>query len=156
MTEIVPLAGRPDLIERLAEALRLEWADWYGVQPREQTVAELAERARLDGIPLGLVAVDGEVLVGTVALNAASIATHTHLTPWLGGLWVDAAHRGRGTGAALVAACRREAARLGYERLYAATASAGSLFRRDGWRRIDAVELPAHPGERIDVFARAP
>ena len=33
-----------------------------------------------------------------------------------------------------------------------ATCEAQGLFRRDGWVRFDTVELPAHPGETIEVF----
>lgn len=156
MIAIRLLAERPDLIRPLADALREEWPEWYGAQPHAQTVAEMAQRARSDAVPMGLVAVDAGRLVGAVALNASSIATHTHLTPWLGGLWVEGASRGRGVGSALVVDCREAAARLGIRRLYAATATAGGLFRRDGWRVIDTGELPAHAGELIEVFARAP
>ena len=150
--EIVHLADRPELAETLADALTLEWPEWYGRIGREAAVAEMRERAQRDAIPLGLVALEDGQLVGTAALNPSSIPTHPHLTPWLGGLWVAPAARGRGLGEALVGACRAEAARLGFERLYAATATARSLFLRDGWEEMETVTLDAHPGELIAVF----
>ncbi len=150
--EIALLADRPDLIDAVVDALIVEWPEWYGLSSREEILQEVRSRAQSDDIPLTLVAVDDAEMVGTVSLNLASIPTHTHLSPWLGGLWVADGRRGKGTGSALTAACRAHAERLGFERLYAATASAQGLFRRDGWVRFDAVELPAHPGETIEVF----
>lgn len=151
--EIALLADRPELVDAVVDALLVEWPEWYGLSSREEIFNEVRSRAQSDEIPLTLVAADdGGRLAGTVSLNPASIPTHTHLSPWLGGLWVDAEGRGKGTGSALVAACRAHAERLGFERLYAATASAQGLFRRDGWVRFDTVELPAHPGETIEVF----
>lgn len=150
--EIASLADRPDLADAVTDALLVEWPEWYGLTSRDEILNEVRSRAQHDEIPITLVASHGEDLIGTVSLNPASIPTHAHLTPWLGGLWVAETERGKGTGSALVAACRTQADRLGFERLYAATASAQGLFRRDGWVRFDAVELPAHPGETIEVF----
>ncbi len=150
--EVALLAYRPELVDAVADALLVEWPEWYGLSSREEILNEVRSRAQSDEIPLTLVALDADRLAGTVSLNPTSIPTHTHLSPWLGGLWVHAEGRRNGTGSALVAACRAHAERLGFERLYAATASAQGLFRRDGWVRFDTVELPAHPGETIEVF----
>lgn len=154
--EILPLGLRPDLVPVLADALRDAWPEWYGVQPRDQTVEEMQARAQVDALPLALVALEDGELAGTAALDFASIPTHAHLSPWLVGLWVAPAHRRRGLGGRLVAACRAQAAMLGVDELHAATADSGSLFRADGWEVIDTAELDAHPGARIEVFRRRP
>lgn len=156
MTEIVLLADRPGLVPALAEVLVRAWPEWYGAGGAADALAEARLRSGRDGPPLALLALDGEAVVGTVALGARSIASHAHLTPWLVGLWVDPAWRRRGLGGRLVAAARAEAARLGLPRLHAATASAEGLFLRDGWRRIDTVRLDDHPGEDIAVLSCEP
>lgn len=150
--EIALLADRPELVDAVVDALQVEWPEWYGLSSRDEIQNEVRSRAQSDEIPMTLVAIGADRMVGTVSLSPVSIPTHTHLSPWLGGLWVEAEGRGKGAGSALVAACRAHAERLGFECLYAATASAQGLFLRDGWVRFDTVELPAHPGETIEVF----
>lgn len=154
--EILPLAARPELVPVLADALREAWPEWYGVQPRAQTVAEMQARAQADAIPACLVALEDGELAGTAAIAAASIDSHAHLTPWLVGLWVRPVSRRRGVGGRLVAASRELAAHLGLPVLHAATADAGPLFLADGWAEIDAVELEAHPGARVGVYRCEP
>lgn len=134
--EIVRLVDRPDLLPQLARGYRAEWPVWYGPRGRADAEADLTQRLRSDGLPLGLVAVDGETAVGAVALAERSIDSHAHLAPWLIGLWVAPDRRGNGLGALLIRAAADEAGRQGVQRLYAGTATAVSLFEREGWTMI--------------------
>lgn len=134
--EIVRLVDRPNLLPALAVGYQAEWPRWYGPKGPADAVADLTARLRKDGLPLGLVAVDGDTPVGAVALAERSIDSHRHLAPWLVGLWVEPQRRGKGVGALLVRAAAGEAQRLGITRLYAGTATAVSLFKREGWRLI--------------------
>ena len=151
---VVALAERPELIPAVAEALRREWTDWYGREDFTDTLFEFSRRARTDGVPMTLVAVDGARLVGAASLVEASIATHAHLSDWIGGLWTAPDRRGEGVGAALVEACCGHALRLGVTTLHAATASAERLFLRAGFERFDTAALAAHPGEAIAVLRK--
>jgi len=151
---VVALAERPELIPGVTEALRREWADWYGREDFTDTLFEFSRRARTDALPMTLVAVDGARLVGAASLVQASIATHAHLTNWIGGLWVTPERRGQGIGAALVEAACDHAKRLGMGDLHAATATAEALFVRAGFERIDTATLDAHPGEPIAVLRK--
>lgn len=153
MTRIVLLADAPEQLDALVVALRSAWPDWYGREPPEVTREEFSNRARRDAVPLAVVALDGDALIGAASLSIRSIASHEHLTPWLTGLWVAPERRRAGLGRALVEAVRRHARRLGVHRLHAATASAGSIFAADGWTRFD--ETSGH-GETIGVWRVAP
>ena len=63
--------------------------------------------------------------------------TRKDLSPWLAGVFVSPAFRGRGHGAALVTAVEDHATRVGVERLYLYTNSAQSLYEKLGWVEIE-------------------
>lgn len=138
------LIDHGEAVTPLAELLEDEWPDWYN--PRGASArADLAERMARDRLPLGIVAfVDGAV-AGTCALASRSGGLVTERSPWLGGLVVAPAYRNRGVGSALLARTRAEARRLGYERVYALTATADALFSRAGWRLVDTVLVGKDP-----------
>lgn len=146
---IQPLHLHSGYVEPLARGYEAAWPDWYGAGGPGDAGADLLARARKQ-IPFGLVAISGDRPIGAAAITESSIASHQHLTPWLVGLWVDAAHRRHGVGGLLVSAARCAALSLGANRLFAATATAGSLFVRDGWLVVDHV--PADAGG-LSVFA---
>jgi len=151
--QIVRLADRPDLIPALAAAYETEWPEWYGPGGPGEALADLRERAQAGVIPLGLIAVEGDVLLGAAALAESSIESHLHLSPWLVALWTAPEHRRRGVGAAIINGCVAEARALGVERLYAATATAPRLFERCGWRFLEHGEDERHPAS---VFVISP
>jgi len=78
----------------------------------------IRRRAVEDRVPLALVALVGDELIGTVSLKEREDTTAEVLTPWIGGLLVDEAWRGKGIGAALLAGAKAAAARIGYPWLH--------------------------------------
>lgn len=150
-TTIVLLADRPDLAPALAVGYEAEWPGWYGPggQGEGTALADLAGRAQAGRLPLGLAAVlDGEA-VGVLALTETSGPGRAEWGPWLGGFWVRADLRGQGIGAALIRAAVPQAARLGFPTLFAATASAVSLFKREGWTLLQTVD---HEGKATAIL----
>ncbi|MEA2531726.1 MAG: hypothetical protein QOG89_3370, partial [Thermomicrobiales bacterium] len=57
-------------------------------------------------------------------------------SPWLAGLYVSPAQRGRGVGSALVRHAVRRAATMGVGRLYLYTGPGRGFYERLGWRPI--------------------
>ena len=118
------LADRREFIPMLARWLHAEWGR---LRPTE-TVA--ARTARLEGacghrqVPTAFVAVndnadDGDPQpLGCASLVACDLATRAELSPWLAGVFVVPAHRGRGVGAALVGRVIEETRILGFPHLY--------------------------------------
>lgn len=138
------LVDHPEAIEPLVALFEREWADWYNPQGASART-DLSERARRNGLPLGIVAMRDEVVLGTCALTTSSGGLVTERSPWLGGLLVDPAQRRQGVAAALLERARREAGRLGHRRLHALTADAAALFENEGWRMIDTIEVDRRP-----------
>jgi predicted N-acetyltransferase YhbS len=80
-------------------------------------------------VPLCLVALQGDAPVGVVNLVDNDDEQHTDWHPWLAGLVVEPAQRGRGIGTQLVQALLGHAQRLGFERVYFGTDGPGFYAR---------------------------
>ncbi|MEZ4224760.1 MAG: GNAT family N-acetyltransferase [Polyangiaceae bacterium] len=126
----------PELLPTLAQWFRAEWEPYYGKSGPGDAEEDLSASMRRDELPLCLVALEGDALLGTISLGASSIS-HPQCTPWGRALLVAPFARGRGVGSALVAAVEVEARRLGYAELFMSTDSANRIVERRGWKAID-------------------
>ena len=153
MVTVIPLRQRPEFRAFFAAQFESEWPRWYGPGGPGNAREDLDAFANPEGqLPVGVIALDDAGSpIGIAALKAASIATHTHLSPWATAGYVVPARRRAGVGARLLAALLAEAERLGFHTIYCATASAATLLEREGWSRIDEVE---HDGQRQLIFRR--
>lgn len=86
--------------------------------------ADSAER-----LPLCLVALHQDAVVGAVNLVDSDDDDHPEWTPWLAGMVVAESWRGQGVGSALVRALLQEARRLGVDRVYFGTDGPGFYTR---------------------------
>jgi GNAT superfamily N-acetyltransferase len=118
---IRPLADHPEHAAGVAERTYRLWGrlicEDTGMSASEFTEV-IRGRAVNDSVPLTLIALAGDKLVGTVSLKQDEASTAANLSPWIGGLLVDEAWRAKGVGAALLAEAELTAARLGYSWLY--------------------------------------
>ncbi len=146
---IALLADHPEVLAELAAALKQEWPQWYG--EHGDAAADLNERSRYGGLPLGLVALEEGRAIGTLAIADRATPSHSHLTPWIVGFWVDASRRNRGIGARLLKAACAQAWTAGFEQLYVATATASRFFLREGWHRIDVGTTEG--GGKVEIFS---
>jgi GNAT superfamily N-acetyltransferase len=146
---VVLLADRPGLIAPLAAAYEAEWPEWYGAAGPGDAEADLRERSRRDGLPLGLVLADGDELLGALALTGPTIERYAHRTPWVGGGWTRPDRRRQGLGALLLEGAVRHARRLGFPQLHVATSTAAPLIARQGWALLETAE---HEGHDLSVF----
>ncbi|MEY2688709.1 MAG: hypothetical protein RL375_2907 [Pseudomonadota bacterium] len=119
----------PDHRPAVAEMIWREfWTDVPGATA--QGMADrLALAARPDAVPLCLVALHEGQPVGVVNLVENDDDVHVDWTPWLAGLVVAEAWRGRGVGSALVTRLLHEARRLGIERVHLGTDGPGFYTR---------------------------
>ena len=146
-----PLRAHAALCPFFVAAFEAEWPSWYGPHGPGHAGDDLAAFANPEGVlPVGLVALapDGQP-VGVAALKAESIPSHAHLLPWAAAGYVAPSWRRRGVGTLLLRGLLKEAARLGHQAVYCATATSASLLRREGWQLIDRVD---HDGHGLEVF----
>jgi GNAT superfamily N-acetyltransferase len=128
-----------------------EWEPYYGTQGPGDAEVDLRASMNRSDLPLCLIALDGEELLGTISLKAESIS-HPELSPWGAALLVAPKVRGQGVGTFLVAALEEEARRLGFTRIYMSTDAANGIVEARGWSAIDTAD--SLRGE-VTVYERA-
>ncbi|MBZ9795074.1 GNAT family N-acetyltransferase [Mesorhizobium sp. ES1-4] len=117
----------------------------------EEDAAGLRNLLTSGGFETALIARVDDVPVGACLLVRHELEPAHDVTPWLAGLVVDAAHRGNGTGTALVKAIEAHASSAGVEMLYLYTWQAREFYTRLGW---DAVEACEQDGETMMLMSR--
>ena len=145
MSRIFLLADRPDLVEPVG---RLRWREWgHAPEPEDPAFWVKATRreAGRDALPFTMVAVDAAgAVIGAIGLGEYDRAEPRDRGPWVLGMVVDPARRGRGLGRALLRALQERAAEVGHHELWVATGNAAGFYERCGWRHVayadDAVE----------------
>lgn len=149
---IVPLSDRPDLLPVVAGWYFQEWG---GHVPGLRL---LDEQQRLevflhgDELPLLLIALDGDVPVAAAQLKFHERTERPERLHWLGGVYVDPAHRGRGLAEKVIAELLARGRALGVRDIYLQTeADDGGLYRRLGWGPLESVQHAAGMPVRIMV-----
>ena len=142
------LADHPRYLPLLVDAFFAEWPEWCSRVGRPAV-----ERIFVASHPLPaiLVALDGDELLGTIALRPWFAEEPMGQTPWVRQLLVLPPHRGRGVDRALITAVTARAMALGFDRLHAATNRIERLLVRRGWEVFDRVE---RDGERFAWLRR--
>lgn len=91
-------------------------------------------------MPTVLVLLEDEVPVGMVAICEDDLKGRSDLNPWLAGLYVEPAHRGKGHAKRLIGALEALAANHGIKHLFLYTSSAQTLYASVGWQTCEIFE----------------
>ncbi len=132
------LADHTDVIPTLTDWYILEWEPYYGIQGPGDAKDDLDSRCNHEVIPIGLVAMEGDQVCGTVALD---LDTATNLTPSVVGLLVGRDYRRRGIATALIESVEDLACRLEYSQIYISISVLGDLLTSMGWHALEDVEF---------------
>jgi predicted N-acetyltransferase YhbS len=126
---VAHLFEHPEHRSRIAQLIHDEFWRVVPGASAQTMEARLAQAGDAHAIPLCLIALSGDEPIGVVNLVANDDEAHPEWTPWLAGLVVEPAQRGRGVGTRLVQALRVQARRLGYPRVYFGTDGPGFYAR---------------------------
>jgi len=127
------LADHLDTIPILAKWFRDQWSDYYADWSQTEMENDFLEDASRDRLPIRLVAVESNKLVGTIVLRENNPTIPPEFQPELGGLFVFASHRGHGIGTELVRAGMKLAHDQGYETVFATTVAATGILESLSW-----------------------
>jgi len=133
------LADHLDTIPILAKWFRDQWPDYYADWSQTEMENDFLEDASRDRLPIRLVAVASNQLVGTIVLRENNPAIPPEFQPELGGLFVLASHRGHGIGTELVRVGMKLAHDQGYETVFATTVAAAGILESLGWEFVKTV-----------------
>jgi GNAT superfamily N-acetyltransferase len=148
------LAEHPNLVGAIAEMRWREWGQEPGREDLSWWVDVTASEAGRRGLPVTWAAVD-EVggAAGAVGLGEFGIAERRDRSPWVLGMIVRAASRGRGVGRLLLSSLERYAAGQGYPQIWVATGDpAVGFYRRCGWQETE--RLPPAWGDQLTILTR--
>ena len=145
------LADHPELCPTLARWRWEEWGHLTPDRPLQQWIERLTEHMHRDHIPLTVIAFDENQPAGLASLVFHDMDTRKDISPWLAGLLVAPAFRGRGHGAALVNAIEEKAAGLSVETLFLYTNSAQGLYEKLGWEQI---EREPYRGREVVIMSK--
>lgn len=138
--QIYYLADKPHLLPRLTDLFIAEWEPYYGLNGPGNAEDDLRNSMNREQLPICLIALREEKLLGTVSLKEKSVSHNPELTPWCSALLVVPTMRRRGIGTALISALEREAKRLDCRTLYMSTDTANSIAEARGWKAIGKAE----------------
>jgi predicted N-acetyltransferase YhbS len=135
--DILDLKQAPQFMDQVADRI---WREWWRPEGRTLGAVEAALRdvVEAEDYPFTLVAASEGQFLGTVTSIASDISARPELGPCLAALWVEPQARGRGIGAALIAALTRRLSALGHDRVYlSAKPKMRSYYLLRGWTMID-------------------
>ena len=132
------LADHAEAIATLTDWYLLEWEPYYGVDGPGDARADLESRCNRKETPIGLVALEGGRVCGTIALD---LDVTTNLAPSVVGLLVGNEYRRRGIATTLLRSAEDLARDLGHDQLFVSTTILGDLLGRMGWRKIGKAEF---------------
>ena len=137
--QITHLFNHPHHIDAVAQMIYDEfWRDVVDGLSLEFLRTHLHTATDPTRLPLSLIALDGDHLMGTVNLIENDDGKRTHLRPWLAAMVVAADRRGEGIGTRLVRALLVEAERMQFPTLYFGTDGPG-FYERIGAMRHEQV-----------------
>jgi GNAT superfamily N-acetyltransferase len=139
-----PLSEHPEFIPRLSDFCGKEWAHLYEGWSAETARHEFENQDKDGRLPVTLVALDGEDLLGTVSLIFNDLPSFEHLNPWLASLFVVPEHRGKSVASFLVREAEKVFARNGFAGAWLFTETARPLFEKLGWEFFQEASCHGH------------
>jgi GNAT superfamily N-acetyltransferase len=136
------LANHSRVIPELSTLLFNEWADLYqaaGLTKQDLTTA-LEQRCATNQLPLTLVVMANDQLLGAGSIKLDEPGTKAGLSPWLGGIYIKENQRGLGLGALIVTALEDKARELGVSALYLSADTAEGFYQKLGWFVMERLE----------------
>ena len=145
------LANYSQWISTLAGWFYDEWEEFYNGKSMEDVAETIRERLNYNQIPITLVALHENIVIGTVCLKAHDMDTRKDLSPWLAGLYVTEPYRKNGIGTLLVNSIVQEAIRLSISKLYLYTPKTEIFYSGLGWSLL---EKTIYKGISVTIMER--
>lgn len=131
-----------------------EWGEFHPELDVNRIAERLGERCNTDRIPLALVAVRQEEVIGTVSLKKYDMDTRMQFSPWLASLYVRRDCRNKGVGIRLIDAGLEKARILGIKLLYLYTRTKKHVdfYLSHGWVHVETTD---YRGGMVTILLKA-
>lgn len=135
--QIKYLAEKPEAIDIIARWLYDEFQYLVPGKSIDDVEELLHDRLNRDKLPLAIVALRDDEILGTVSLKISDMDIRDNLSPWMAGLYVDKKYRNNGIGTLLVKSIQEIARQFAYKELFLYTPGASDFYKRTGWMTIE-------------------
>lgn len=132
--EFTYLAHHPQHIPQLAKWYFDEWGTYVEDGSIESFQDKLQDYLNTDQVPLIILAIEGQTLVGAVQIKYREMTIYPDKEYWLGGVYVNPDYRGQHIASQLVQHAEKRAIELKINLLHLQTESLnGGLYAKLGW-----------------------
>ncbi len=144
MIEIHALSARPDLLETGAD---WSWQQWGAAAGRTRLSVRERGARYLDpaGFDQCFMLLEDGTPAAMASLSETDLDLRPDLSPWLAGVYVAPAFRGRGHAIRVVRHVEQAAQAAGVATLWLFTWTAAPLYRRLGWHDVAPIETRHGP-----------
>lgn len=139
------LINHTRLIPKIAELRFAEFSYLVPGKTLDEFVNGLQEHCNDCKLPITYVALKGNDFLGTFSLRQCDLHSHSHLTPWIGGVLVPSEKRNQGIGSLLVKEGEAQAREMGFDSLYLFTPNKAPWYTKLGWSTVETASLNHTP-----------
>lgn len=143
------LRDYPQLIEEVIEELNTNFGDKNSKNFYRGIVEHSLKENEL---PITFVAVENDVLIGTVGVWRGDLLSRQELYPWLSALVVNVDYRNRGIGQELQNHVIEYCKSRGYKDLYLYTDLEG-YYEKNNWKKIDSGY--EYTGNKVQIYKQS-
>lgn len=148
--EFIYLKDNPEFIPQIAHWYFKQWGYLMEVPSVEIIKDRLKTQLNSNKIPLVLLLVENEELLGTCQLKYHEMDIYPEKEHWLGGVYICDKQRGKGLAKKMVIKAKEIAKSLGIKTLYLQTESlSGGIYAQLGWQPIEQI---TNKGEQVLVM----
>ncbi|HEX8078210.1 MAG TPA: GNAT family N-acetyltransferase [Chthoniobacterales bacterium] len=147
------LADRPEAVATLAQWQHQEWGHLRPGDTIEQRYVRIRGAMNRDRVPLTVVALEEDQVLGSASLILHDMDTRMELTPWLASVFVGEHFRRRGIGAELVRRIMLEAGKLKMPLVYLYTVHSEKFYASLGWK---VSERTAYRHQKVVIMTYRP
>ncbi|CAM3961805.1 GNAT family N-acetyltransferase [Pseudoalteromonas byunsanensis] len=138
--DILFLADKVELKPQVAKWYFEQWGNIIENASIALFEQQLDEYLNRDCMPLIVVALEGEQMIGVAQLKYREMSIYPDREHWLGGVFVAPKWRGKEVATALVDRVEQAAKSIGIKELFLQTeALEGGLYKRVGWQNLERV-----------------
>lgn len=132
------LANHPTLVPELAKLYLPDWRTRHPGMDLDQAIKKLHEGMSKTAPPIRLVAIEGNIPIGTAELRVREHPAYPDREFWLGGVFVGQSARGRGVASDLSFEVMKLARKLNIKTLSLQTVQLdGGLYKKLGWQPVE-------------------
>lgn len=144
--KILCVSDNPEFIDR---AVKYNCERW----PLDDNIYDDCIRHSINNknkLPRWYLMLRDDEIIGSYGLIVNDFISRQDLWPWFAALYIEESERGKKLGAMLLEHGRKEAGRLGFDKLYLCTEHIG-FYEKFGWKKIGKGYHPWHESSSIYV-----